>query len=71
MSRCFLVFVALIVVMAGCSEGADLLNKPGQCPREVGPGSCDNMCTNDSSCPGIQKCCRNPCGFTCANPINL
>ncbi|XP_078391476.1 WAP four-disulfide core domain protein 3 [Cetorhinus maximus] len=41
--------------------------KPGVCPqRHGGVGVCAEYCTDDSDCPGDEKCCSNGCGHSCA-----
>ncbi|XP_070600480.1 papilin-like [Erythrolamprus reginae] len=39
-------------------------NRPGTCPtgepREGSP--CGKFCSNDASCPNVQRCCATPCG---------
>ncbi|TSP68478.1 WAP four-disulfide core domain protein 18 [Bagarius yarrelli] len=43
--------------------------KPGICPwRKLGLGHCAEYCTNDSDCPGEEKCCSNGCGHQCTIP---
>ncbi|KAG6450117.1 hypothetical protein O3G_MSEX006396 [Manduca sexta] len=71
MSRYFLVFVALLVVVAVCTQGAEAQNKSGRCPRVPGGsgGICVEGCSGDRSCPGRQKCCSNGCGRVCKNPV--
>ncbi|XP_030024800.2 WAP four-disulfide core domain protein 18 [Manduca sexta] len=73
MSRYFLVFVALIVVVAVSAPGTDAQVKSGSCPP-VDPdayGPCVEACSGDGSCPGNQKCCSNGCGHTCSPPIKI
>ncbi|XP_071114755.1 PE-PGRS family protein PE_PGRS5-like [Haliotis cracherodii] len=43
--------------------------KSGECPRSFQQSPCINACNNDSSCAGLQKCCSNGCGTTCADPV--
>ncbi|KAK0044378.1 neurogenic locus notch protein 1-like isoform X2 [Biomphalaria pfeifferi] len=47
--------------------------KPGQCPA-IGSSkySCrDPVCRSDYDCSGLQKCCRNECGYnSCTNPLS-
>ncbi|KAL8602638.1 hypothetical protein ACOMHN_018175 [Nucella lapillus] len=48
--------------------------KAGQCPvpRPGQLGICASTCSSDAKCPGIEKCCRNPCGATtCQRPQGL
>uniref|UniRef100_S4RCB5 WAP domain-containing protein n=1 Tax=Petromyzon marinus TaxID=7757 RepID=S4RCB5_PETMA len=45
--------------------------KPGSCPKQR-PGTigiCVNLCKDDDSCTGEQKCCSNGCGRTCMEPV--
>ncbi|XP_060555043.1 perlwapin-like [Ruditapes philippinarum] len=42
--------------------------KPGRCPSMIGAGICAFLCTDDSNCPGNQKCCRSRCGRSCMRP---
>ncbi|CAH1647284.1 unnamed protein product [Spodoptera littoralis] len=44
--------------------------KPGLCPEKPrGPWICTNMCTSDSDCRRVLKCCPNRCGaFACQKP---
>uniref|UniRef100_S4RCB1 WAP domain-containing protein n=1 Tax=Petromyzon marinus TaxID=7757 RepID=S4RCB1_PETMA len=46
-------------------------DKPGSCPKQR-PGTigiCVNLCKDDDSCTGEQKCCSNGCGRTCMEPV--
>ena len=45
-------------------------DKPGVCPAvdNTTVGICVNECTDDLSCPGVQKCCSNGCGQVCTTP---
>ncbi|XP_012276272.1 waprin-Phi1 [Orussus abietinus] len=48
--------------------------KPGLCPREpTGRWICSSMCTIDSDCRGMNKCCKNRCGaLVCQKPeVNI
>ncbi|XP_060588225.1 uncharacterized protein DDB_G0274171-like [Ruditapes philippinarum] len=43
--------------------------KPGRCPRRRNEaGICAFLCTDDSNCPGNQKCCSVGCGSSCMRP---
>ncbi|KAG6450120.1 hypothetical protein O3G_MSEX006398 [Manduca sexta] len=71
MSRYLLIFVALTVVVAVCTQGAEAQTKPGRCPtiRPGTVGTCVEACINDSSCSGNKKCCGNGCGHVCRSPV--
>ncbi|XP_068608075.1 WAP four-disulfide core domain protein 3 [Brachionichthys hirsutus] len=44
-------------------------SKPGECPdRSSNIGLCAELCSNDSKCPGEEKCCFNGCGHDCLSP---
>lgn len=58
----------IILLCISCSYLVDGQQKPGQCPIAFGFGTCDESCTDDQSCPGVQKCCSNGCGHTCQDP---
>ncbi|KAG7227052.1 hypothetical protein INR49_022399 [Caranx melampygus] len=46
--------------------------KPGVCPRRRwGSGLCAEFCSNDSDCPGNEKCCHNGCGHECIAPYTV
>ena len=44
--------------------------KSGTCPTPQGFGACVELCENDLSCNGTQKCCSNGCGHWCQEPVN-
>lgn len=44
--------------------------KSGTCPSADGEiKSCFDRCRTDADCVGMQKCCSNGCGHSCAYPI--
>ncbi|XP_072025794.1 uncharacterized protein [Amphiura filiformis] len=44
----------------------------GMCPSTIGRvGICVELCSNDTDCNAIQKCCSNGCGHTCVDPAPL
>ncbi|XP_078730460.1 uncharacterized protein LOC144945803 isoform X1 [Lampetra fluviatilis] len=63
-----LLLMVLQLLMLSLSAAAD---RSGSCPkRRPGTvGTCVNLCEDDDSCPGKQKCCSNGCGRTCMEPV--
>jgi len=50
---------------------SSLEEKPGTCPEVPADmfGICGELCTDDDSCEGSQKCCSNNCGHVCQEPV--
>nr|XP_020474851.1 WAP four-disulfide core domain protein 5-like isoform X2 [Monopterus albus] len=64
-------YVHLNTVFTGAAEHS-LTAKPGVCPRRRwGSGMCAEFCSNDSDCPGSEKCCYNGCGHECIAPYTV
>ena len=43
--------------------------KPGTCPPPPPGGTCEERCSSDANCPGVQKCCSHGCGHSCQDPV--
>nr|QKV49753.1 antileukoproteinase [Blarina brevicauda] len=55
-------------------EGAQKSVKAGGCPPVDKNVRCiwyNEQCQSDWQCPEKQKCCRNNCGTSCSDPVEL
>ncbi|XP_015432738.1 PREDICTED: WAP four-disulfide core domain protein 2-like isoform X2 [Dufourea novaeangliae] len=73
--KSLLVTLALSLILAtsyGQSRYEPFAEKPGSCPPAVSVQICTRVCSSDSDCLGIAKCCSTTCeGKVCSMPVTM